>query len=155
MIEGRQVVLASGTKVFAPCEGAVVKATSANNYSVTFTKHTGAKFDGKINSLDLCVTQGETTLDRARVRLGEGTNMEKFTFDDDNGTRLTFWQDDQDYAVAYANGLTELPLNFKAAKNVTYTLGIESNNLDLDYLHLIDNMTGANIDLLETTSYTQ
>jgi hypothetical protein len=47
---------------------------------------------------------------------------------------------------------------FKAKENGTYTLTIsESLNskfLILNYLHLIDNLTGADIDLLQTPSYT-
>ncbi len=45
---------------------------------------------------------------------------------------------------------TEIPINFKAAKNGTYTLTVNVENMDLDYLHLIDNMTGADVDLLAT-----
>ena len=71
-----------------------------------------------------------------------------FTKYGDGGTQLTLWQDGQDYAVAYTNGLSELPLNFKASENGSYSIGIEANSLDLDYLHLIDNLTGVDIDLL-------
>ena len=49
---------------------------------------------------------------------------------------------------------TETPVNFKAAKNGTYTLTVNVENMDLDYLHLIDNMTGADVDLLQTNEYT-
>jgi len=42
----------------------------------------------------------------------------------------------------------EIPINFKAAKNGTYTLTFDTQNLDLEYLHLIDNLTGADIDLI-------
>ena len=41
-----------------------------------------------------------------------------------------------------------MPINFKAAKNGTYTLTVNVDNVELDYLHLIDNLTGADIDLL-------
>ena len=62
-----------------------------------------------------------------------------------NGKRL---------AVANADGLTELPINLRTAKNGSYTLSIETEKLDLNYLHLIDNMTGDDVDLLSTPSYT-
>ena len=48
----------------------------------------------------------------------------------------------------------EQPVNFKAAKNGTYTLTVNLENVELDYLHLIDNMTGADVDLLEMPTYT-
>ncbi len=102
------------------------------------------------------VSTGSTTaiLDRARVRLGEGIGMEKYTLDGDKGSKIALWQEGQDFAVAYTDGQNELPLSFKAAKNGTYSISIEANSLDLDYLHLIDNLTGADIDLLSTPSYT-
>jgi hypothetical protein len=42
----------------------------------------------------------------------------------------------------------EQTVSFKAAKDGTYTLRVNVGNMDLDYLHLIDNMTGADVDLL-------
>jgi len=153
VIEGNHVVLATGTKVFAPCEGAFVKATSTNNYAVTFSKNTGAKANGNGHCLDLVVTQGKATTDRARVRFGEGIGLEKFSLDDQD-SKISLWQNGQDYAVAYADGVSEMPISFVAAQDATYTLHVENNRLDLDYLHLIDNMTGVDVDLLTTPSYT-
>lgn len=153
VIEGNQVILANSTKVFAPCEGAFVKATSSNNYAVTFSQYTGAKAFGKDNCLDLVITQGKATTDRARVRLNDGIGMEKFSLDDKH-SQISLSQNGQDYAVAYTDGATEMPISFLASKDGTYTLTLESGNFDLDYLHLIDNMTGADVDLLVTPSYT-
>ena len=47
----------------------------------------------------------------------------------------------------------EMPVNFKAENNGSYTLSVNSNNVEFAYLHLIDNVTGADIDLLQTPSY--
>ena len=163
VIDNGRVVLASGTKVFSPCEGAFVKATEENQYQVTFTKANNTRSKRDSQSIDLVVSQGRAALDRARVRFGEGVGLEKFNLDNDESTQLTLWQNGQDYAVAYANISTdvarnvstnEMPVNFKAVENGTYSIGVEANNLDLDYLHLIDNMTGADIDLLTMPQYT-
>ena len=152
VIDGRQVVLASGTKTFAPCEGAFVKADS-DSYTVTFSKP-AAKANSNSTNLDLVVSQDSKVLDRARVRIGESANLEKFSLEGDNGSQLSFWQEGQEYAVVRLDGQNELPLNFKAVKDDTYTLGIETNSLNLDYLHLIDNLTGVDVDLLDTPTYT-
>ena len=152
VISGRRVILAEERPTLAPCEGVMVKADSDQS-TATFTKASGTRGNGKGKSLDLVVTQGKTTHDRARVRLGEGTNMEKFTLDNEH-TQISFRNNGHDFAVVCTNGLNELPLNFKAAENGTYSIGIETNSLDLDYLHLIDNMTGADVDLLQQTEYT-
>ena len=151
---GSTVILAQNGTVIAPCEGVFVKATGAGQ-SVTFSKAVSARESVSANCIDLVISKkhdcdgGSTTLDRARVRFGEGISMEKLSLDE-NHSRLTLWQDGQDYAVAYADGQNELPVNFKAAENGTYTLSVETQGLELDYLHLIDNMTGADIDLLQT-----
>ena len=47
----------------------------------------------------------------------------------------------------------EIPVCFKAAEDGIYTLTINSESVELEYLHLIDNLTGADIDLLQTPSY--
>ena len=46
-----------------------------------------------------------------------------------------------------------MPVNFKAEKNGSYTLNVSAENLGMHYLHLIDNMTGADVDLLSDPSY--
>ena len=152
VIDGGQVVLASGTKVFSPCEGAFVKAIS-DDFTVSFTKATGAKAIENGNCLDLVITQGKATLDRARVRFGEGIGMEKYSLTN-KYSQISLGQNGQDFAVAYANEQAEMPISFNVTESGIYTIGIEANGLDLDYLHLIDNMTGADIDLLTMPSYT-
>lgn len=147
-----EVVIAPKNTVITPSEGIFVQATE-DNASVTFSKANAAKSNLTKNSFDIVVTQGKTNIDRARVRIGEGLGMEKFRLDDKH-SQISLWQDGQDYAVAYTNGAKELPLNFKVKKDDIYTLTIEAEDLDLDYLHLIDNMTGDNTDLLATASYT-
>ena len=153
VISGKQVILATNTPTLAPCEGVMVKA-NPDQFAVTFTKASGAKSNGKGKSLDLVVTQGKANIDRARVRFGEGIGMEKYALDSDKGSKIALWQEGQDFAVAYTNGQDEMPINFKATQNGMYSISIEANSLDLDYLHLIDNLTGNDVDLLATPSYT-
>jgi len=161
--ETNKVILASNGSEIAPCAGIFVKAT-ANDASVTFTK-AASRVEPSSSSFDIVVKRaaqptrdgvaaGSTPLDRARVRLGDAETLEKFSFGDDEGSNIYFPQDGQDLAVACANGQNEMPLNFKAAKNGIYTLAFEVENLDLDYLHLIDNMTGNEIDVLAMPTYT-
>ena len=147
-----KVVLAQSNAVIAPCEGVFVQA-STDNTSVTFSKANAAKSNPAKEGFDIVVTQGKANVDRARVRMGEGAGMEKFCLDDKH-TQISLWQDGKYYAVAYTNGAKELPLNFKATKDGTYTLAIEAENLNLAYLHLIDNLTGEDTDLLATPNYT-
>ena len=154
VISGNTVtMLASTDRAIAPCEGIFVKATNENS-SVTFTKATtSAKGTNSGNSIDLVVSQGKATTDRARVRFGEGFGLEKFSLDDQH-SQISLWQNGQDYAVAYADGMSEMPVSFMAAQDGTYTLSVENEEIDLGFLHLIDNLTGEDVDLLTTPSYT-
>ena len=75
-------------------------------------------------------------------------------------------QGGKEYAIVSVGGgrdamhcvSTEIPVNFKAHENGTYTLTISgtltSQLSPLNYLHLIDNLTGNDVDLLATPSYT-
>ena len=46
-----------------------------------------------------------------------------------------------------------MPVNFKAEKNGSYTLNVSAENMGMHYLHLIDNITGTDVDLLADPSY--
>ena len=151
--ENNMVSLAEEGREIAPCEGIFVKATDTDQ-TVTFSKANSAKGANSKDCFDLVVTQGKANIDRARVRFGEGIGMEKYTLDGDKGSKIALWQEGQDFAVAYTNGQDEMPINFKATQNGTYSISIEANSLDLDYLHLIDNLTGNETDFLATPSYT-
>ena len=153
IIDGNRVTLAATGSIIAPCEGVFVKATDTDQ-TVTFSKANSAKGVNSKDCFDLVVTQGKANIDRARVRFGEGIGMEKYALDSDKGSKIALWQEGQDFAVAYTNGQDEMPINIKANSDGIYTLNIEANQLELDYLHLIDNLTGNDVDLLVTPSYT-
>ena len=153
IINGNQVTLATTGRIIAPCEGIFVKATGTGQ-TVTFNKANSAKDANSKDCFDLVVTQGKANIDRARVRFGEGIGMEKYALDNDKVSKIALWQEGQDFAMAYTNGQDEMPINFKVTQNGTYSISIEANSLNLDYLHLIDNLTGNDVDLLVTPSYT-
>ena len=93
-----------------------------------------------------------TVIDRAIVRFGEGRTLSKFQLNA-NSTKVYIPQDGKDYAVVYSEGNGEVPVNFKAEENGTYILSFNAEEVEFNYLHLIDNMTGKDIDLLQTPSY--
>lgn len=99
-------------------------------------------------------TNRGAAIDRAIIRFGEESTLPKFMLNGNN-TKLYIPQDNKDYAVVSADSdMGELLVNFKAAKNGTYTLSFSNEEVSFSYLHLIDNLTGANVDLLENPSYT-
>lgn len=140
----------SAANPLKPGDGFFVKAT-AENASITF--NSGAKGEtAKTGRINLELRENGKLIDRLVVK-HEGEPLEKFTLRE-NGTRIYATEGSKDYAVvtvissdSEANQ-TEIPVNFKAAKNGTYTISVNLENTDFVYLHLIDNLTGTDVDLL-------
>lgn len=152
------VINTSQNGVIAPMQGLFVQAADANDNAVTFTttplttqNHNGAIC---LSLSQASTNRAETTIiDRARVRFGEGPTLGKFNMKAD-GSKMYISQGLKDYAVVFADQQGEVPVNFKAAENGNYTLTVNPEEVNMRYLHLIDNRTGADVDLLANPSYT-
>ena len=129
-------------------EGVFVTAEE-NNEEVVFTTTAPAKTG---NRLALNLSQGNNVIDRAFIRFGECRQLPKLQFNR-NSTKLYIPMDDEDYAVVRAEEMGEMPVNFKAESNGNYSLNFGMDNVEFAYLHLIDNLTGNEVDLLQTPSY--
>ena len=140
-----------GSGAIPPCAAILVQAQGTNE-SVSFSK-TPVYKSGIMATLTKAGTRTESVIDRARINFNNNDNLSKYTLNA-NASKISITQGGQEFAVACANGESEMSLNFKAAQNGTYTLRFDVENLDLDHLHLIDNMTGNDIDLLSMPSYT-
>jgi hypothetical protein len=61
---------------------------------------------------------------------------------------------DKDYAIAYTQpGVSEVAIRFESVKDTEYTMRWSTRNGEFSYLHLIDNLTGADVDCLTTDEY--
>ncbi len=61
---------------------------------------------------------------------------------------------DEDYSIAFTEvGVTSVPVRFKTEERNVYTLNWDTENGTFSYLHLIDNMTGIDVDCLENDEY--
>ena len=146
--DGRSDIIPSNEVVKAG-EGVFVQATAANQYAFASSVNQMSKARG----LNMNVTDGNKLIDRAVVNFGEGQGLSKFQMNP-NHTKVYIPQNGKNYAVVYTEEQGEMPVNFKAEKNGTYTLSFTSEEISFGYLHLIDNMTGNDVDLLATPSYT-
>ena len=90
-------------------------------------------------------------LDNAIVSFNEGEQLGKFYFGEQDAN-IYIPQGDKEYAIAYSDKQGEMPLNFKANENGQYTITVNPEGVEMAYLHLIDNVTGADVDLLAATS---
>lgn len=144
--EGSGFEVSSGE--IKPCEAILVETTLSDE-EVTLSRQSR-----NISSVTMNVMKERgTVIDNARVRFGEGQGMNKFYLNE-NSTRIFIAQGNDEKAVAYSAAQGEMPVSFRASENGTYTIAVEAENVDMNYLHLIDNMTGADVDLLVTPNYT-
>jgi uncharacterized repeat protein (TIGR02543 family) len=136
--------------IIAPMEGVFVLAENADDKDVVFTVNPTTP--NKSRSVNVNVAREGEFLDRAIVTMGEGRLLNKLYLSE-NTTTISIPQDGNDYAIVPSNGQNEMPVSFKASRNANYTISIDAENVEMNYLHLIDNMTGADVDLLQTPSY--
>ena len=144
-------IIAGQGNAIGPMEGIFVIATEAGE---TLTFSTEAPVSKGMNlvvnlSRSFQQTQGSatSTIDRVIVRFDEVVTLPKLMLNGNN-TKLYIPQDGMDYSVVFSEGKGELPISFKAEAEGTYSLDFTTENVAFGYLHLIDNLTGADIDLL-------
>ena len=140
-----EIVAAEGNTVEL-MEGIFVIAEGEND-TMTFTPASQSAIANNA-SLVVNLSQGRgSVIDRAIVRFDSNRTLPKFQLNP-SSTKVYIPQGGKDYAVVAAEQTGEMPLNFKAEKNGNYTLRFDTKDVAFDYLHLIDNLTGADVDLL-------
>ena len=130
-----------------PMQGVFVIAKNEETLTFTTTQPTEQN-----RGIVLKLSEGRSNTDAAIVRFGEGRTLPKLQLFE-GSTKIYIPQDGQDFAVVRSEEMGEMPVNFKAESNGTYSLNISGQNTEFAYLHLIDNMTGNDVDLLQTPSY--
>ena len=152
---GVEAVSAFSSSPIAPCTGIVVETETDGN--VIFSKEAPTQSQGSNGSLLITLSQANTRdnalLDNAIVSFNEDSYLGKFYFGAPNAN-IYIPQNGKEYAIVSANAKGEMPINFKAFENGTYTLTVKAEDVEMGYLHLIDNITGTDIDLLSTPNYT-
>ena len=154
--DGSAILTTTSSAAIPPCHGVIVEVTG--NENVIF--NTSGEFSAAPNNGGLQIalsqanTRSNTVMDNAIISFNEGSELGKFYFGTQNAN-IYIPQGGKEYAIAVVGrdgvhtvSTTEIPVNFKAKQNGTYTLTVNPEGVEMDYLHLIDNMTGADVDLL-------
>ena len=137
-----------------PGEGFFVQAT-ATNQNLVFN-YSGTPSGVEPNNIAFLRLEAgdDSFMDRAYVQFGEGNTLHKMTINNEV-PHLAIQQGSEDYASATVEAdHGAIPVSFKAAKSGSYTLTVGHEGMEMDYLHLVDNLTGADTDLLSEPSYT-
>lgn len=157
--ENRDEVISIEDPIVAPCTAlfaVTTKNSTANRKKIKFTPNMSATPNTRstTNLINIEISDTEGLVDRAYVRFNEQENLQKFTMNED-ATHIFFREDGKDYAIVQGNErMSQLPLYFETKEYGEYTLNVKMENMSCKYLHLIDNITGADIDLNATPSYT-
>ncbi len=138
-----------------------VASANNNNAKITLSPLDAESHDGEVpgiirsneSTMSIELTANGILKDRVYVKAGEGENCIKFNLNN-NSTKLFVPQSNKDYAIAYTEGANVMPMCFTTKQNGIYTLNFNTKNMNCSYLHLIDNVTGVDIDLFQTPSYT-
>ena len=147
--EGDEVISAELGVGIAPMKGFFVEAGSAEDLTCTVST---TPQNNNTGSLNINLSQANTLADRAIISFGSGMTLGKFQLNPKH-TKVYISQEGKDYAVVSASDKGEMPVSFKAEKNGNYTLSFTNKEVTFSYLRLIDNLTGVETDLLETSSY--
>ena len=146
---GGEIITGEGNEIAAMQGFFVIAANDGEELEISTTAP--AEQGGKIV---MNVSNGRSSvIDRAMVRFGEGRTLPKFMLNDEN-TKIYITEGNEEFAVVRSINENVTPVSFHAAENGTYTLSVNAENVDFSFFHLIDNMTGNDIDLLSTPSYT-
>jgi hypothetical protein len=143
---GNTVAAMEGVFVQTTQEGQTALFTQVNN------GQGNEKSEVPMINVNLTRNRGEILVN-AIVRFDNGETLGAFSFREDNA-KLYIPQGEEEFAIASSDKQGELPLNFKAKENGSYTITVAPEGVEMNYLHLIDNLTGDDIDLLSTPSYT-
>jgi len=158
--------VASSTPI-PPLTGVMMQTTSTTGESVTFSTTQPEQHNADNGSLQIALSQANTRsnalLDNAIVSFNEGTQLGKYYFGRQNAN-IYLPQGGEEYAIVSVGRdvarnvsidkdvaryvSTEIPINFKASENGTYTISVDPQGVEMEYLHLIDNLTGADVDLI-------
>ena len=145
----------------APGQGVLVKTTTAHQMNIAKT-HAVAKGESMSSkavteiagSIGLHLSDGRVE-DNAYVYLGPGKGLVKMAHFNALNPSLSIVQEEGDFAIAHVDASSEtVDLRFDAKQAATYTITVDTKAYKKDYLHLVDNLTGADVDLLRVPSYT-
>ena len=139
----------SETQPLKPAEGFFVKAT-AEGSSISFNARSRSE-TARNGYINLEISENGKVIDRLVVKK-DSEQLEKLSLSEAR-TKLFALSDNQEMAIVSCLG-NEQPVSFKTEKNGTFTLNAKVDGLNLNYLYLIDNKTGAEVDLLTILDYT-
>ena len=129
--------------------GFLVKA-NATGQKVTLNPTTKHGDDAKTQNH--AFLQIDVDGEKAYVKMTDGVNMPLINFRG-RTSNVYLTHNDKPYIMLVRGEAQCIDLNYQPKRTGQHQLKISLENAQLNYLHLVDHLTGANIDLLTTPSY--
>ena len=135
--------------IIRPCQGFFIQADDENQDLVF---NPSSKYESEIGLISI-KAGNEEFMDKAYIQIGGGNTLRKIAFSDNNMVYVMDGDDDYSAMTIYELA-NPIPVHFVAAEPGTYTITVNAKNIDLDYMHLVDEFTNEHIDLLSEPTYT-
>jgi hypothetical protein len=140
-----------------PGQGILVKATAptvltiAKSNAIATAETGGAKRE----TSPMCISvKGENGQDQTFVYFGPGNSMEKMGGFVAQEPSLWVRDNGKDYAIALMEKACEtLELCFSSKQLGDFTLSVDRNETEFEYLQLVDHVTSLTVDLLKQPAY--
>ena len=147
-----------------PCQGVLIKSIDNDLGDVSIFNNSDVPDSypqnrigdsNKASESKLIMTvSGNSGKDKIIVKISEGIGLDKIDHVSEVAPYFCVNYDNKKYAVAHINENSQaVDLIFRNNQAGIFTLNVEELLSDFNYLHLIDNITGDDIDLLTEPSY--
>ncbi|MCR5659263.1 MAG: leucine-rich repeat protein [Bacteroidales bacterium] len=135
-----------------PGQGILVKTSEASDLTITKSNAVAnAETNGakqRMGRMNISVL-GESGEDRAYAYFCKGTGLDKMSNFNEQTPSLWISDNGNKYAIAHIDAQSEaMDVMFKNKESGTFTLMVNATDIKFSYLHLIDHLTGTDIDLL-------
>ena len=141
-----------------PGEGVLVLATGSETLAITNTINPAASYSGEVgtkagNDNLMFTVSNDQYEDVTYALFSKGYGLNKINHRSEYAPMLYIPQNDEDFAIAMMDDDTQaFNLNFEAKTTGKYTLSFKANG-EFNYLHVIDRMTGEDVDMLLEGEY--
>lgn len=147
---GEWVAGTDNTTAIKPAQGILVKATTAGTLTIQDKTASAAKANNDNIKFSVANNQFE---DVTYALFMDEIGLTKINHRNPDAPMLFIPQDGENYAIATMGDDTEtFGLNFKAMTTGMYTLSAKADGM-FSYLHVIDRLTGEDIDMLTGDKY--
>ena len=152
---GTWTIIEDGNEI-KPNQGVLVEVSEAiDNFQIKDINYVAPTPDpGKYKNDNIkFIVESSEYSDAAYAWFDKGIGLTKINHRNENAPMLYIPQDDNNYAIATMTDNTKVfGLNFKAATAGKYTLSYKATG-NYNYLHVIDRMTGEDVDMLLEGEY--